>query len=104
MTCKSKVIILSIVFGILSGLIDSVVDCLFFYAPVEWHKIAFFDVPMHEIYLRTVMLLLFIIFGLILARILDTKERLKRELQHSKRNLDHLRSLTAKLEASPPEK
>ena len=81
MKFNKRVLFVAVFLGILGGLIDTILDYFFFYKSKNLLDLLFFDVPIHAIYFRSVILLLFIIFGLIVG---STISRLKQALQNVK--------------------
>ncbi len=81
MKTEKIVILLSLVFGLFVWLIDAVLDFLFFYEGTFW-GLLIFDIPKHEVYIRSVILGSFIIFGIIIsgfiARLKEVEEALRR--------------------------
>jgi len=69
-----KIIGLSILLGLFTGLADSVVDYFMFYDKPFW-DLLIFDIPLFEIYVRAIILIVFIISGFIVSKIM-AKRRL----------------------------
>ncbi|MEE8358001.1 MAG: hypothetical protein V3R82_01125, partial [Candidatus Hydrothermarchaeales archaeon] len=69
MKTEHKVIVLSAVLGLFFWVVDAVLDYFFFYEGT-FLEILISDVPIHELYIRSVVLFLFIIFGIIISRLL----------------------------------
>ncbi len=69
MKTEYKVIVLSAVLGLFFWVVDAVLDYFFFYEGT-FLEILISDVPIHELYIRSVVLFLFIIFGIIISRLL----------------------------------
>ncbi len=59
-----KMIALSILLGLLAWIIDSVVDFLVFYDRPFW-DLLLFDIPPHELYIRSILLAFLVLFGII---------------------------------------
>ena len=74
MKFDKKVFLVSVLLGLLGGLIDTILDYIFFYKGESLLDLLFFDVPTHAIYFRSVILFLFIIFGLITGNIISRLE------------------------------
>jgi hypothetical protein len=81
MKYNKRVLFIAVFLGILGGIFDTILDYIFFYKGESLLDLLFFDVPIHAIYFRSVILLLFIIFGLIVG---NTISRLKQALQNVK--------------------
>jgi hypothetical protein len=81
MKLDKKILSVSVLLGLLGGLIDTILDYAFFYKGESILDLLFFDIPSHAIYFRSVILFLFIIFGLIVG---NTISRLKEALQNVK--------------------
>lgn len=81
MKSDKKVFLVSVLLGLLGGLIDTILDYAFFYKGESILDLMFFDIPRHAIYFRSVILFLFIIFGLIVG---NTISRLEEALQNVK--------------------
>ncbi len=73
MKTEHKVIVLSAVLGLFFWVVDAVLDYFFFYEGT-FLEILISDVPFHEIYIRSFVLFLFIIFGIIMSRLLAEYE------------------------------
>lgn len=94
MKTKNKVIALSIFLGLFAGLLDSVVDFTVFYEKPFWN-LMIFEVPALEIYFRGIILALFTIFGLIVARIMVMREQVEEKVHQQSEFLNSvLESLT----------
>lgn len=59
-----KPILASFIFGLLLWLVDSVLDYYFFYDN-DFLDLVLLDIPSHEVYIRSLIILSFLIFGLI---------------------------------------
>jgi len=81
MKFDKKILSISVLLGFLGGLIDTILDYTFFYQGENLLDLLFFDVPSHSLYFRSVILFLFIIFGLIVG---NTISRLEEALQNVK--------------------
>ncbi len=67
MNTRNKVILLSVFFGLLVWAIDATVDYYVFYEG-SFIDLFILNVPQHEVYIRLVILITFIVFGLILSK------------------------------------
>jgi len=99
MNCQCKIKLLSIIFGIFAGFVDTIIDWLIFYTPLSFMDIAIFNIPSHAIYMRISMLILFIIFGLIASNILKSKQKLKKELKRQQTHLVYLRKILNQIDS-----
>jgi hypothetical protein len=81
MKFNKGVFFVAVLLGFLGGLIDTMLDYAFFYKGENLLDLLFFDIPIHSIYFRSVILLLFIIFGLIVG---NTISRLEEALKNVK--------------------
>jgi hypothetical protein len=81
MKFNKGVFFVAVLLGFLGGLIDTILDYTFFYKGKNLSDLMFFDIPIHSIYFRSVILLLFIIFGLIVG---NTIYRLEEALKNVK--------------------
>ena len=58
---------LSLTTGLLIGMVDTVIDYAYFYEGSFW-DLALFAVPAHELYMRSLFLVAFLVFGLLVSR------------------------------------
>ena len=61
-------------FGVLVWVSDSVLDSLFFYEG-SFADLLLFEVPRHELYFRTQVIIFFTLFGIIIARLFSTRKK-----------------------------
>jgi len=85
MKIENKVIGISILLGLLTGVADSAIDSLMFYEKSFW-DLLIFDVPKFEIYLRSIILFVFAISGFIVSKII-VKHRKAEQIQNDFLNL-----------------
>ena len=89
MKSKYKILIISICFGLLSWLIDAIIDYFFFHEGTFLGAMIY-DVPIHHIFMRFLVIILFFIFGLIisnyLARLKKTEKALEKQTQELTRS------------------
>ena len=82
MKINKRILFLSLLLGLVVGLSDTLLDYTFFYSHENFLDLLIFDVPRHEIYIRAVILLCFIFFGLItgdvISRLHQSNERYQR--------------------------
>ncbi|NQT15196.1 MAG: PAS domain S-box protein, partial [Planctomycetes bacterium] len=76
------VIVFSIVIGLFVCLIDGCLDYFIFYEGTFW-GLLISDVPPHEIYDRTIILLAFAAFGVTVSRMMSSRTEADRKLQES---------------------
>jgi len=76
-----KILYIAVLLGFLGGLIDTILDYSFFYKGESLFNLLFFDIPANALYFRSVILFLFIIFGLVVG---NTISRLEEALQNVK--------------------
>ena len=81
MKLRTRVIAVSVLLGLFAGTIDTIVDYIFFYEGETFLDLMIFDVPKREIYIRLMILLSFIIFGLVVGSIIS---RLQEALENIK--------------------
>ncbi len=84
---EDKAIILSILFGVGFWIIDILLDNQLFYSSESIPSEVLNQIYAHEIYIRSFVLSLFLIFGLILARVLKSRRSLLENAERSKEEL-----------------
>lgn len=84
---EHKVIFFSVVFGLSFWVIDSFLDYIFFYDASFWSLLVS-DVPRQELYMRLVVIGLFIIFGVILSTILARRRQAEAALRRTSRAIE----------------
>ena len=85
-----KIFFFAIILGLLVGVVDTFLDYLFFYQGQPFVGLLIFDVPQHEIYTRTVILLCFILFGFVSSRIIAQRKEAEEELLDAKATLENI--------------
>ncbi len=80
MKTEYKVVAVSITFGLLLWIFDAALDALLFYDGTFW-GLLIFDVPRHELYIRSLVLGCFVIFGLLISAVMAKRERAEEELR-----------------------
>lgn len=80
MRVKARLILLSLFAGITVWVFDAIVDMLFFYDEA-FLSLLLFDVPLHELYLRTVGIVVFLGFGLTAAWLVGNLEAREADLE-----------------------
>lgn len=84
MQIKNRVLLTSIGFGLLFWPIDTVLDYFFFYdEQVPFVNLLVTAVPTHELFVRVSVLIIFTIFGFIMARIVGKQAIIKAQLYES---------------------
>ena len=69
-----KVIALSVLFGLLAGLIDTLID-FFFFQQKSFIEVSITDVSAHDIWVRFALLGSFTAFGIVVSRVVEDRER-----------------------------
>ena len=82
MKTEKKIIIFSILLGLFAGLIDSFIDYFAFYEKSFW-DLMIFDVPTFEVYVRSILLATFTIYGIIISKVIAKRKRAEEELLES---------------------
>ena len=75
MKTENKIILISITLGILAWTIDSLLDSLFFYKGS-----LLVEVPTHELYMRTLIVVCLIGFGIICSRLVGQQKKSEQTL------------------------
>ena len=106
MKTEHKVLLLSVLAGLAVWLADAIVDYLVFYEGTFWGLLVL-EVPLHELYFRSLVLLAFLVWGLVAAgyaRRRNQAERNLREGQEADRKfherLKALHEVTTELSAA----
>ncbi|MFC1844238.1 hypothetical protein ACFLZ5_05555 [Thermodesulfobacteriota bacterium] len=87
MKLNNKALFISILLGLFVGIADTILDYIFFYNDENFFDLLILNVPEHEIYIRSVILFCFLIFGLIAG---NTISRLQEALEKVKTLSDFL--------------
>jgi signal transduction histidine kinase len=87
MRTKHKVIAISTSIGLAVWIIDAVNDYFFFYKGSFW-GLLISDVPAHELYIRPVILGFFILFGVMISRVIVKREQAENALKKAKEELE----------------
>ncbi len=81
MKTEKWIILLSFVFGLVFWFVDGLLDFLFFYEQGFW-DVVILRVPGHEIYIRSLGLVFFVTFGLVMARSVGRRGRAEEEVRN----------------------
>ena len=81
MRLNKKALLVSVLLGLLVGTVDTILDYIYFYKGENFLELLIFNVPKHEIYIRSVIFFCFIVFGVIAG---NTISQLQEALQNVK--------------------
>ena len=87
MKTEHKVLLISIIFGLFLGFVDTVFDYFLFYQGQSFLGLLVTEVPQHEIYIRFLILVCFVVFGFICAKIISRQKKAEEELLKVTREL-----------------
>lgn len=100
MKTEHSILLASIIFGLLAGVIDSIIDFLFFYKGQSFWELLVGDVPQQEIYTRFLILVNFALFGFICGKIVarlkkaeEDKTKLIYDLQQTIKEIKTLQGI-----------
>ena len=79
MKAEQKVVVVSITFGILSWIIDALLDALIFYDGAIL-ELLITNIPPHELYIRLVIFAGFVAFGVLISSVLGRQRRAEEAL------------------------
>jgi PAS domain S-box-containing protein len=82
MKTKHKIVALSIAFGLSVWVIDAYLDYVVFYEGTFW-ELLITNMPARELYIRTVILTIFIVFAIIVCNIMAKREKTEQILRES---------------------
>lgn len=82
MKTENIIILSSFALGLLVWLIDSLFDYFIFYEGT-FTELLITDVPQHEVYIRVVILICFILFGFICSRLFAAQKKTEKKLANS---------------------
>ncbi|MCK4280365.1 MAG: hypothetical protein KAW94_07285, partial [Candidatus Thorarchaeota archaeon] len=74
MKTEHKVLVSAFLMGILVAVIDALLDFLFFYEGT-FLELLIFNIPPHEFYTRSVVVICFTSFGFVVGRVLNQREQ-----------------------------
>ncbi len=77
-----KIITVSVLFGILFGISDALIDYLFFFEGTFW-EILITEITIHELYARLIVLVFFLLFGLIFLNVIKKRKLIENNLRKS---------------------
>ncbi|MCP4136747.1 MAG: hypothetical protein GY754_37605 [bacterium] len=100
---RVRILSLSLIFGLGTWFIDALVDYLIFYKPMHkgtFPNILIFNLSHHEIYMRTVILISFLLFGIFVSGFMI---RLKRSQEKLFRKNNEFEATNEELEATNEE-
>ncbi len=80
MKTEHKVIAVSFMFGLLAWIFDAVIDYLFFFKGTLL-ELLITDVPLHEVYIRLLVMAFFLIFGIIVSRVITERKQAIEEIE-----------------------
>ena len=86
MKFEKKIVAFSVFCGVLTWVLDAGLDYFFFYKGT-FLQLLVYDTPGHEIYIRFLILLVFLVFGLIVSRVTAQREEAREETAQSEENL-----------------
>jgi PAS domain S-box-containing protein len=86
---KWKIISVSVVLGLFIWIADAFFDFFLFDKGSIWETLIY-DVPAHEIYMRSIIVISFLLFGLVIARLLSKQTQTQEELKQTKDYLDNI--------------
>jgi signal transduction histidine kinase len=100
MKTESKVLVLAVALGLCVGFVDALLDYLFFY-DLPFLDLLILDVPPHEIYFRSLILVSMISIGAIVGKLLAKCRRVEHELREAREHLERrVETRTAELARS----
>lgn len=80
MKFKYRILIISICFGLISWLLDAIIDFLFFNKGTFLGSLIY-DVPIHHFFMRLLVVMLFFLFGLIILNYFTKLKRTEKALE-----------------------
>ena len=85
MKTENIIILASIILGLILAIADSILDFFLFHENL-FLDLLLFDVPIFELYRRTFILAVFVMFGIVVSRIMTKREKAEIALHESERN------------------
>lgn len=83
---EKKIIGLAVFFGFMVWILDSTLDYFFFYEGT-FLQLLILDIPAHELYTRTVIIIFFLLFGFTVANVASKQKRAEDALELKKEEL-----------------
>jgi signal transduction histidine kinase/GAF domain-containing protein len=99
MKVRHKVVGLSIIIGLLLWVLDAVLDYFFFYKGTFWGALIT-NVPLHEVYIRLLILASFTVFGIFISWVISKRQQAEEALKLHEVRLQALSDLNKMTEAS----
>lgn len=97
MKLNYKIIVLSIICGLVFWLADSILDYYLYYKDQTFLNLLILEIPEHEAYIRSVMVICFLLFGILISFALAKLERANITLVESQQNLKNQNDLMTKI-------
>jgi PAS domain S-box-containing protein len=91
----TKVISISILFGLSAWLIDTIIDYLFFFKGGGFFDVLFLEIPAEKYLIRLLLVVLFVLFGLIVVKYLKPLEEIEDEFEKVKTQNKEFLNLTS---------
>jgi PAS domain S-box-containing protein len=89
---RHRILLAALGLGLLIAIIDAGLDTAFFYDGT-FLELLLTDVPVHERYIRLLILFCFLGFGLVVSRVVARRERAERQVTHLNRVLRAIRNV-----------
>ena len=89
MKTENRIIVASTLLGLLVWVIDALLDHYIFYEGT-FLDLLIFDIPNHEIYIRFVILFTFVIFGIIISKIIIIRKQIEETLRLHSEMLENM--------------
>jgi signal transduction histidine kinase len=103
MKARHGMILLSLAFGGVVWVIDAALDYCFFYPGETFWGLLIWDLPRHELYIRSIIVACFGAFGAIMERAFAAREKAADALRRSEESERLLKGLSSRLLASHEE-
>ncbi len=94
MKVEHRVIVLSVLLGIFVWIIDAVLDAFVFYE-APFLQLLITDVPAHEIYIRSMIMLIMVVSGIVASRYLAARNQAEESLRQSVERYRNVCDLTS---------
>lgn len=89
-----RVLILAVLLSGLIWLVDAILDYFFFFE-ASWAELLFSNVSSHELYMRTVPIVVLLVFGLAISVLLARQKRIELDLRAREKDSSYLAALVA---------